>query len=520
MCLYGQQRPQPGDPLTIAAIESFGQIRDLRGRTGLMELWTEMAARELIIGPDTGALHLAAALCVPVIGLYFGGALAVHTGPYTARAAVLQNPGWTVETMSHCAESASTLMSCRGCLMLPLAEFEILPARSGEPTALHVPTGVLLHSRIDPAAEARDISQQHGSTDTGHTVILGGGLGYLPEAVLASCGETHTVTVIEPDVALYQLARAHRPSAPYFTSPQVRIIRAATLSAVTNFSRELPGDATLLIAPYLLRLAQHEHTAFAGFLHILRAEQASRSAYESVLPVHEAANSARLTALPRAVSVRLAANKPIIVVGAGPSLDACTDFLRIARESVTIVAASGAVPPLQAMKISPDWIIALEGRDTVLADLADVPASARVIVFPATHPAAIARADLALYSGEALETRGGSSAIPALDFALSVSSLSVPVALVGLDLGHQNGAYARAANREINDDHGGSAMPPKFLSMRAGLERILGLPRALNRRVFHVLDGGLPLRGTEMLHPASLPSILETTCVTESQRDA
>jgi hypothetical protein len=56
--------------------------------------------------------------------------------------------------------------------------------------------------------------------------------------------------------------------------------------------------------------------------------------------------------------------------------------------------------------------------------------------------------------------------------------------------------------------------------MRAGLERVLALPRMGLRRVLHVLDGGLPLKGAELLAPASLPTILEHSCVTESQRDA
>jgi ADP-heptose:LPS heptosyltransferase len=110
--LYGQQRPQGSDPLSVAAIESFGLIRELRGGTDLSQLRTELAARELVIGPDTGALHLAAALHVPVIGLYFGGALAVHTGPYTTRAIVLQNPVWNDETLNRCVEHASAFLSC------------------------------------------------------------------------------------------------------------------------------------------------------------------------------------------------------------------------------------------------------------------------------------------------------------------------------------------------------------------------------------------------------------------------
>jgi ADP-heptose:LPS heptosyltransferase len=109
--LFGQQRPQDNDPLSVAVIESFGQIRDLRSRTNLDQLFNELSARELVIGPDTGALHLAAACTVPVVGLYFGGALAVHTGPYSARAVVLQNPGWTPDSVRLCANEVGKFLS-------------------------------------------------------------------------------------------------------------------------------------------------------------------------------------------------------------------------------------------------------------------------------------------------------------------------------------------------------------------------------------------------------------------------
>jgi GT2 family glycosyltransferase/ADP-heptose:LPS heptosyltransferase len=74
--------------------EDAGRLFDLRGKTELTPLCDILADCSLVIGPDTGGLHLAAALNVPVIGLYFGGARSMYTGPYTQKALTIQGQTW------------------------------------------------------------------------------------------------------------------------------------------------------------------------------------------------------------------------------------------------------------------------------------------------------------------------------------------------------------------------------------------------------------------------------------------
>jgi ADP-heptose:LPS heptosyltransferase len=101
--LYGQQAAP--DELTQATLLSGGTITDRRGQTTLEQLADCLTACDVIIGADTGGLHYAAALNVPVLGLYFGGAQALRTGPYAPRSFVMENPLWTRET----AHEAATL---------------------------------------------------------------------------------------------------------------------------------------------------------------------------------------------------------------------------------------------------------------------------------------------------------------------------------------------------------------------------------------------------------------------------
>lgn len=59
-----------------------GKVMNLAGRTSLTELIQVIASCQLVVGVDTGPLHLAAALGVPCFGIYFGSAAWWQTGPY------------------------------------------------------------------------------------------------------------------------------------------------------------------------------------------------------------------------------------------------------------------------------------------------------------------------------------------------------------------------------------------------------------------------------------------------------
>lgn len=71
--LVGAQQPQ---------VHSLN-VRDLRGKTSLEQLFDILEISSNVIGPDTGALHLAAAIGRPALGFYLNDAQPARTGPYT-----------------------------------------------------------------------------------------------------------------------------------------------------------------------------------------------------------------------------------------------------------------------------------------------------------------------------------------------------------------------------------------------------------------------------------------------------
>jgi hypothetical protein len=387
-----------------------------------------------------------------------------------------------------------------------LAEYRILRTRCGVPTAEHVPSGILLHSRVDPLAEAREVAAEYSGSPTDSTVLLGGGLGYLAEALAQSGGAVHQVFVVEPDAALLQLARTCRGDAPYFSSPRIhRIVATAPQVAAARMSRII-GAAQLVVAPYFERIAAQLPSPLTGFVQLLRAERASRVVYDTMLNEHCRVNQERLSALPSVRDIRFQAGIKVVVAGAGPSLDECAQALRRHRPRFVLVAVSGAVPPLRAAGIDPDWVVALEGRDAVVSDLADLPQEIPTVVFESTHPEITRAAQGPLFCGAGIETRGGTTLIPALDFALQSSAEDV--ILIGADLGYGNRPYASGARRETAGETVLSNVPPKFLAMRAALESLLERKVNGSRKVFHVLRAAPVLRGARRMQPMELDAAL------------
>ena len=387
-----------------------------------------------------------------------------------------------------------------------LSEFRIVKSQCGLPTAVHVPSGILLHSKMDPLSEAKEFVAERAAAAARTTVLLGGGLGYIAEALAEVKRGEHSIYVIEPDVALWALVQYTRSGAPYFTLPNIHRVSVVFPHLLTTRCQDVAATADLLVAPYFERIASYVSSPLEGFLQMLRTERVSRVVYNSIVAEHSSVNAARLDSLANVVDVRVDPKKRIVVAGAGPSLDSCLDALRNHRHRLVIIAASGAVPALQAAEIAPDWVIALEGKDVVVKDLANLTADSAFIVFPSTHPQVFDSAVGTLFRGSDLETRGGTTAIPALDFALRCSQSDI--FLVGMDLSNYRGTYAVGTLRNRDTSESPLYQPPKFIAMRAALENLLNRRKPEARLIYHVLADAPILNRTRRLQPQYLERTL------------
>lgn len=102
-----------------------GQVRDLVGRTSWAELFDVVGSLDLLLSPDTGTMHLAAHLGVPIMAFFLSSAWCHETGPYGYGHLVLQ----AMESCAPCMEKAPCPHHVR-CLE-PFAEPALLRWVSG-----------------------------------------------------------------------------------------------------------------------------------------------------------------------------------------------------------------------------------------------------------------------------------------------------------------------------------------------------------------------------------------------------
>jgi hypothetical protein len=289
---------------------------------------------------------------------------------------------------------------------------------------------------------------------------------------------------------------------------------AATLTDIRRISYALNRYVSPFISPYLPLLAVHLRSPLSDLLQHFRSERASQSIYCDIVKNHSQVNQGHLSDFPFALKAS-PEPKPFVVCGAGPSLNDCINVLKTFRDRICIIAVSGAIPALLCQDINPDWVIAFEARETVLDDLKDLPITTRVIVFPSTHPSVMSKSGFTFYSGtdsnDALETRGGTSVIPALDFAIRLAKQFI--LLCGVDLSNENGTYAIGSKRE--NHAGDKTSMPKFAAMRIGLESLIYRRKELiSTPIYHFTTGGtMQFRGTQAVKTDQLTDILNSNKV-------
>ena len=169
-----------------------------------------------------------------------------------------------------------------------------------------------------------------------------------------------------------------------------------------------------------------------------------------------------LRALPAAGDIAdLATELPIVVCGAGPSLERSLEWIRVIREQVILMCVDTALPALADAALLPDWVFTLDAqlytledfipsRDSRIALICDLTSNPLVlrlfpnIFFCATrfHPLSLFdRLEAASLLPSALPPRG-SVGVSAVEAALSITS--GPVLFTGLDFSYTgNQSHAR-----------------------------------------------------------------------------
>jgi len=334
----------------------------------------------------------------------------------------------------------------------PAAELEIRSSAGGPPTALL--NGGYIHSRYDPAREARRLAEQQAGGASA-CLFYGFGLGYTVEACLDLFPDL-LLTVIEPRPEFFLRALASRELNGVLAAENIRWLVGLTAEEASMAVEELPlAEARIFPLRAIVDLN-------AGYFQSL--DRLIRSALDRKnVNVHTLTRFGRLwvrnvlTNLPLCTSSAGISSffgrftgLPALVAAAGPSLDAVLPALPALSERCVLIAVDTALRHCLAAGVEPDFLITVDPQyyNTRHLDWAR-PRRSVLISESAAHPRifrslglkprfAASFFPLGKLLEQALPPRGqlgagGSVATTAWDFARLIGAS--PIYMAGLDLG-------------------------------------------------------------------------------------
>ncbi len=326
-------------------------------------------------------------------------------------------------------------------------------------TVLH--RGKNLYSSSEPREAARRRAEAARLQERSLVLVPGLGLGYGLELLLEKLPAGSLLLCVETDPRLYALAASFPPP----RDPRLILAAEPQAAVETVRAQGLHRFRRVQVVP----LCGSYHLDRAGYDALLRSlEEEIRQFWQNRITLAHMSrlwlrnlfsNLSILTAGGQAPCP--AGGRPILVAGAGPSLETALPRIARVRDRLTLLAVDTALPALAGL--APDWVYALEAqhynledflpsRDpalTLLCDLSSCPAVLRL--FPRRRAFATRFHPLALF--DRLRAAGllppelpplGSVGVTAVQAALSLSA--GPVLLAGLDFCYPEGrTHARGA---------------------------------------------------------------------------
>jgi hypothetical protein len=223
--------------------------------------------------------------------------------------------------------------------------------------------GRALCSRHSPREEAMQwVAQQHYE-DADVLFVLGAALGYHLEALRARTDLP--MVVLEPSLAVLKALVAHRPlelgPLVFVNSP---FEASAELSQYLAPGRRLSALAWPPTRRLFPEFSARTLEAAAAAVRSTEITSATLERRLSVWVEHAAQNLVQIVGCRPAASLRpWVARRPIVVVAAGPSLDANVRQLQRVGERAVVVAVNTAAGALDRAGVRADLIVAVEALD-------------------------------------------------------------------------------------------------------------------------------------------------------------
>ena len=261
-----------------------------------------------------------------------------------------------------------------------------------------------IHSSIDPIGEAQKVAASAIMTNdcagagACNVVLVGHGAGHV---IRALAERVETVCVIAANLPLLRAVCDHLDVSDILNHPKIFWIYGSPAEMRRRLS-ELPASrqATLVIHPPFLDLVP---PACADLIDAIRQIQIGRDTEDLLRPVAEDNLRQNLSALasPGVARIFGAANgRPVIVAGAGPTLDEGLSTIRRLYPASILVAVDTVAEGLVNAEIVPDFVVSVDPRPESIMHFQyllngrskNAAGGAMTLVFtPITHPEVVRR---------------------------------------------------------------------------------------------------------------------------------
>lgn len=362
-------------------------------------------------------------------------------------------------------------------------------AKSGGATFKHA--GRLFHSAYSPEKEAISQADEITAKKPDWVLLFGLGCGHLLKALLDKGAER--VLVYEPSMEILAGVLASVDLSGPLAKESVTL--CGNLTAFISKIRELDGFDTLLAyasSPYKLAFAQE----FIDFsMRVNNAHSTNKVCIKTDIVSREKwienyfENIQALPEYPTIDSLKSAFNGvPMIIAGAGPSLQKNARLLKEAKGKAIIVAAITAYKPLLNYGVVPDFIIASEMVDLPeYFTYGEKDLETRLILAEISHPGmferkvkekfvffnpfiSLSKAQAPLWGSSYFPSTGGSVTTAAFDMAIMFGC--DPVVLVGQDLcfgengTHVPGGVYVAQDVKIDRENGRVSIEEDYVTLK------------------------------------------------------
>jgi len=363
----------------------------------------------------------------------------------------------------------------------------------------------LLHSKYDPEKEACRFIKGQGIKEGDIVVLYGFGLGYHVRELLKYIGEQGEVFVVEPNIGLFTEALKYIDLTPFLSEKRIKLILEDDLSAISKIiagllARIQTKNGRLVIHRSSLELTPEWADPLKHILLEWQVKKDTLARFAAQLEENLLHNRELTNQLPGVTRIlHKFENIPVVLVGAGPSLDNSIKALQDIKARCLIITVGTALRPLLSYGITPDLVIITDPQPIVIRQIEGLQTKAPLVAFPTVHPTVLSTypgikiiayqrgmettESMALELGEELIDTGGSVVTAALDMAIRMGCN--PVVFLGVDLGYTRGkthaAGAMYGDLAVKEDplltdvpsnqNGFIKAPPNLIIYRKWIER-------------------------------------------------